>query len=69
MKERQYYIELLEEENRSLRGEMYDLKPFSAKWKRCQREIVANRIEIDLMRSLINSSPAESEDESKTAAC
>lgn len=68
MRERQEYINQLEEENRCLREEMFELKPFSSAWKRCQREIVDNLIEIDLMRSLINPAPAETEAESSFMA-
>jgi hypothetical protein len=53
MTEREKYVEQLKAENRALRQEMYEEKPYSAAWQALRREITANNEEIAIMEDTL----------------
>ena len=65
---RKRYIAELEEENRNLREEMFDMEPHSPEWNRNRREIKANMEEIAIMKQINETTPADTEVESNLVA-
>ena len=47
------YIYQLQQENRDLRSEQLEAKPFSTEWLRLKQEITANVTEIEAIKRLI----------------